>query len=134
MSLKKAIVTFTSENGDVLTRHIAIRAVVFNYEEARLEVHFHAWPSEEARAAGAKPNYMQQNIPIDLTDQTDGQMIVQMSGVIWEKIVSQPFITDFSELDENGKMVASQKTLTELGAEIIDVTEAVMKAAVKAKK
>lgn len=134
MSLKKAIVTFTSENGDVLTRHIAIRAVVFNYEEARLEVHFHAWPSEEARAAGAKPNYMQQNIPIDLTDQTDGQMIVQMSGVLWEKIVSQPFITDFSELDANGKMVASQKTLTELNAEIIDVTESVMKAAVKAKK
>lgn len=134
MSLKKAIVTFTSENGDVLTRHLAIRAVVFDYEKAQLEVHFHAWPSEEARAAGAVPNYMQLNIPIDLTDKTDGQLIVQMSGVIWEKIVMQPFIADFSELDGNGKMVLTTKSLTELGAEIIDVTESIMRAAMTAKK
>lgn len=123
MSLKKAIVSFTDKHGDRVTRELSIRAVVFDFANSILQVMFWGWPSVEAREAGAEPFQVQQNIAIDMTDPQDGGLIGNLSEAIWDKIVVNPLIPDYSEKDDDGKMVKKDKTLQDLNAEIVVVAE-----------
>lgn len=121
MSLKKAIATFTRPNGETITRQFSIKTVVFDYETASVEIVYVIFPSEEARERGAQPEFYSQKIPIDLTNQNDLTMILSVSAALWDKAVDVPVVTDFSELDENGKMKGINKSFNDLNAEIVDV-------------
>jgi hypothetical protein len=112
MALKKAVVTFTNQFGDVVTRHLPIQSVVFNYAEGYVEVIFASFASEAARAAGATPEYFSQRIKIDGTSQSEMGLILAVSDALWTKIADAPFINDHAEVDKTtGKQVAKQKSL-----------------------
>lgn len=121
MALKKAIVSFTKESGETVTRQIGIKSVVFDYKTASIETIFEVYPSEAARSRGGVPEHISQRIPINLADPEDLTMILAVSERLWSKIATAPIVDDYSELDEDtGRQVGNRKTLSELGASIID--------------
>jgi hypothetical protein len=120
MSLKKATVTFTKENGEQVSRVLTIKSVVFHYEEAAVETIYRVHPSESARLRGATPEYISQRAPVDLTNMEDLQMVFAVSSLLWEKNADSPFISDYSEVDEHGRQQHILKSLNDLGATIAD--------------
>lgn len=122
MSLKKAIATFTKENGETVTRHFGIKTVVFHYQEARIETVYEVYPSAAAKLRGAQPEYISQSAAVDFGNMEDVMMILSVSARIWEKNAASPFIEDFSDVDAGtGLQVRSRKSFADLNAEIIDV-------------
>lgn len=122
MSLKKAIVKFTKDNGEMVTRMLVIKSVVFHYQGVpRVETIYEVYPSEEARLRGAAPEFMSQSVEIDLSNTDDLSMILQASERIWAMNIAAPFINDFTEVDADGKQMLKVKSLADLSAEIIDV-------------
>ena len=122
MALKKAIATFTKENGETVTRQFSIHSVVFKYAEQAIEVIYVSFPNEAARDRGAAPEYISQRIPVDMTNPTDISMILSVSDRIWEMAAVNPFITDYTEVDqETGLQVKNVKSLNDLTATIQDV-------------
>lgn len=121
MSLKTATFIYTKENGEAVTRIASIKKVVFHYDEMAIETIYEMFPSAEAKAKGAIPELISQRVAVDLTDQNDLVLVLSASERIWEKNASAPFIADFSELDDDGKMIRQMKSLDELGAEIVEV-------------
>jgi hypothetical protein len=122
MALKKAIVTFTNQFGESVTRNLPIRSVVFDYSEGFVEIIFAAYASVAARERGAIPEYIRQRISFDQTSQAEMGLVLAVSDALWTKIVDAPLITDYSETDRAGRQKATVKSLTELGAEIVDAT------------
>jgi hypothetical protein len=122
MALKKAIVQYTNEHGDNVTRHLPIMSVVFDYQSGFVQVNFAAYRSQAARARGAAPEYLSQRIQLDPNDQSEAGLILAVSDALWTKIVDAPFIADFSDVDENGKQVRTIKSLADLNAQIVDAT------------
>lgn len=121
MSLKKAIASFTRPNGETITRQFSIKAVVFDYETGTVEIVYNIFVSEEARLRGATPEFYSQKIPVDLADPADIGLILSISAALWAKIIDEPIVTDYSQLDDDGKMVGVNKSFRDLNAEIIEV-------------
>ena len=121
MSLKKAIFTFTKENGETVTREATIKKVVFHYDEMAIETIYELFPSAEAKTKGAVAKLVAQRVQVDLTNTEDLALVLSASDRIWEKNRVEPFIADYSELDGNGKMVRNLKSLDELDATIEEV-------------
>lgn len=121
MSLKKAVFTFTRENGETVTREANIKKVVFHYDEMAIETIYEMYPSAEAKAKGAVAELHSQKVQVDLTNQEDLALVLSASDRIWEKNFVAPFIADFTELDDDGKMTRQTKSLNELGATLEDV-------------
>jgi len=122
MSLKKAIFTFTRENGETVTREANIRKVIFHYDEMTVETIYEMYPSADAKTRGAVPELHSQKVAVDLTNQEDLTLVLSASARIWEKNRVAAFIADFTELDEGGKMIRQMKSLDDLGAEIVEVS------------
>ena len=121
MALKKAIITYTNEFGEQVTRHLPINGVVFNYEQGTVKVIFSAYVSEEARAKGAPAQYVEALIDINGSNPQEAGLIEAVSDALWFKLSDTPFIADYSDVDENGKIVRTVKSLTDLNAQIVDV-------------
>ena len=121
MGLKFAIVQFTKETGEAVTRFVSIKKVIFHYDEAAVETIYEMFASAEAKDRGAVPEVLSQRVAVDLTNAEDLQLVLSASDRIWTKNRAEPFITDWSELDEKGKMVRRMKSLDELDAEILEV-------------
>jgi hypothetical protein len=121
MSLKKAIATFTTKLGETATRHFSIKTVVFHYSEARVEIIYEIFPSDEARSRGAAPELASQSLQVDFADVDDVQMILAVSDRLWAKVADVPFVDDYSELDQEGKQIGVRRSFQDLNAEIVEV-------------
>lgn len=122
MALKMATeITFTKINGEQVIRIARIKKVIFHYDEMRVETIYEMFPSAEAQERGGIAELCSQSVSVDLTNPADVNLILAASDTLWAKNFTQPFILDYTELNENGKMIPIMRSMEELGAVLVDV-------------
>lgn len=119
--LKRARFEFTDAADFRKQMDAGIGEVRFNFKRRTIEIFYECRKSIESEAAGIAPRVVAQRVEIDFSDEKILALILQNSQAIWDYVRDKPFLTDFSERDENGKIAAAAKSLEELRAEIYEV-------------